>query len=101
MSSVICHTPPPHPGNRRRRCAARARTRATSATRAWAKRPSPLTECRSRGSRSTRVDLLSDDFHVDEADGQEDVDVDADAVDGERIADAADEAGDAAAMGAA
>ena len=47
------------------------------------------------------MDLLSDDFHVDEADGQEDVDVDADAVDGERIADAADEAGDAAAMGAA
>ena len=39
--------------------------------------------------------------HLDEADGQEDVDVDADAVDGERVADAADEAGDAAAEGAA
>jgi hypothetical protein len=47
------------------------------------------------------VDLLSDDLHLDEADGQEDVDVDADAVDGERVADAADEAGDAAAEDAA
>ncbi len=47
------------------------------------------------------VDLLSDDLHLDEADGQEDVDVDADAIDGERAADAADEAGDAAAEGAA
>ena len=46
------------------------------------------------------VDLLSDDLHIDEADGQEYVDVDADAVDGERVADAADEAGDAAAEGA-
>ena len=44
------------------------------------------------------MNLLSDDFHFDEA---EDADVDVDAVDGERFADSADETGDAATEGTA